>query len=110
MELNNYRPISVLNILKKIFERLMYNKLIKFLDKYYIFDQNLFEFRQGHSTHHVLITLVDKISKSLDNGDIVIGVFIDLKKTFDTVDHKIVFKNYIIMVFAEMHSNGLRVI
>ena len=55
----------------------MYNKLLEFLDKYNILDQNQFGFRQGHSIHHVLITLVDKITKSLDNGDIVIGVFID---------------------------------
>ena len=70
----------------------MYNKLIKFLDKYNILDQNQFGFRQGHSTHHAFITLVDKITKSLDNGDIVIGMFIDLKKAFDTVDHKILLK------------------
>ena len=92
MELNNYRPISVLNIFSKTFKRLMYNKLIKFLDKYNIFDQNQFGFRQGYSTHHALITLVDKITKSLDNGDIVIGVFTE--KTFDTVYHKILFKKF----------------
>ena len=80
MELNNYRPISVLNIFSKTFERLMYNQLIKFLDKYNILDQNQFGFRQGHSTHHALITLVDKITKSLDNGDIVIGVSLTLKR------------------------------
>ena len=79
MELNNYRPISVLKIFCKTFERLMYNKLIKFLDIYNILDQNQFGFRQGHSTHHALITLVDNIAKSLDNGDIVIGVFIDFR-------------------------------
>ena len=48
MELNNYRPISVLNIFSKIFERLMYNKLIKFLDKYNILDQNTIY-------HHLII-------------------------------------------------------
>ena len=41
----------------------MFNKLIKFLDKYNILDQNQFGFRQGHSTHNVLITLVDKLLK-----------------------------------------------
>ena len=75
MELSNYRPISVLNIFSKILERIMYNKLIQFLDQY-----NKFGFRQGHSTHHPLVTLVDNITKSLDGGDIVIGVFLDLKK------------------------------
>ena len=71
MELNNNKPISVLNIFSKIFERLMYNKLIKFLDKYYILYHNEFGFRLGHSTsldstHHALITLVDTIIKSLE--------------------------------------------
>ena len=89
MELNNYRPISVLNTFSKVFERLMYDRLTKFLDKYNVLYQIQFGFRQGHSTHHALITLVDKITKSLDNGDIVIGVFLDLKKVFDTVNHKI---------------------
>ena len=92
MELNNYRPISVLNIFSKVFERLMYDRLTKFLDKYNVLYQNQFGFRQGHSTHHALITLVDEITKSLDSGDIVIGVFLDMKKAFDTVNHKILLK------------------
>ena len=70
----------------------MYDRLTKFLGKYNILYQNQFGFRQGHSTHQALITLVDKITKSLDNGDIVIGVFLDLKKAFDTVNHKIILK------------------
>jgi len=92
MELSNYRPISVLNFFSKIFEKLVYNHIIQFLDKNNILYQNQFGFRKGHSTHHALITLVDKITKSLDNGDLVIGVFLDLKKAFDTVDHKILIK------------------
>ena len=46
MELSNYRPISVLNIFSKIFERLMYNKLIQFLDQYNVLYENQFGFRQ----------------------------------------------------------------
>ena len=84
MELSNYRPIFVLNIFSKIFERLMYNKLIQFLDQYNVLYQNQFGFRQGHSTHHAPISLVENITKSLDDGDIVFGVFLDLKKAFDT--------------------------
>ena len=61
MELNNYRPISVLNIFSKIFERLMFNKLIKFQGKFNIIDQNQFGFRQGHSTHHALIIIIYNI-------------------------------------------------
>ena len=49
-------------------------------------------FRKGHSTQQAIITLVNKIISCLDNGDLVIGVFLDLKKAFDTVDHKILLK------------------
>ena len=93
MELSNYRSISVFNIFSTIFERLMYNKLIQILDQYNVLYQNQFGFRQRHSTHHALITLFDNITKSLDDGDIVIGVFLDLNKAFDTVNHKILLKN-----------------
>ena len=51
-----------------------------------------FGFRKGHSTQQAIITLVNKIISCLDNSDLVIGVFLDLKKTFDTVDHKILLK------------------
>ena len=63
MELNNYRLISVLNIFSKVFERLMYDRLTQFLDKYNILYHNQFGIRQYHSTHHALITLVDKVTK-----------------------------------------------
>ena len=62
------------------------------MNTYNILYQNQFGFRQGHSTHHAFITLVDKITKSLDSGYIVIGVFLDLKKAFDTVNRKILLK------------------
>ena len=80
-------------------KRIIYNKLITFLDRYNIYP-NQFGFRQKHSTHHALITLVDKITISLNHGDIVIGIFLDLKKAFDTVHHNIRIKNYIIMEFV----------
>ena len=75
MEFHNYRHISVLNTFYKINEKIMYNKLITFLDRYNILYQNQFGSRQKHSTQHALIILVDKITKSLDHGDIVIGIF-----------------------------------
>ena len=51
------------------------------MKKYNGLYQNRFRFRQGHSTHHPIITLVYNITTSLDNGGLVIGVFLDLKKT-----------------------------
>ena len=75
----------------------MYNKLIAFFDRYNIIYQNQFGFRQKHSTHHALTTPVDKMTKSLDHGDIVIGIYLDLKKAFDTVDHIILRKKIILL-------------
>ena len=110
MDLSNYRPISVLNIFSKIFERLMYNKLTPFLDQYNVLYQNQFGIRQGHSSHHALITLIDNITKSLDNGDIVIAVILDLKKHLIQSITKSYFKYFSIMEFVRMCLTGLKVI
>ena len=53
-----------------------------------LYDQQ-FEFRKSHSTSHVTITLVDKVSKSLDKGKIVGGVYLDIRKAFDNISHQI---------------------
>ena len=80
MELSKYRPISVLIFVSKVYEKLMYNSLVSYFDKYNILYQNQFGFRQRHSSHHALITLVNKITQSLDSGDMVIGIVLYLKK------------------------------
>ena len=86
---NNYRPISLLSIFNKILERLMYNRLIKYFEKSTtIFDQQ-FGFRSSHSTVHALILMIDKIQKAIDSKNYLCGIFIDLCKAFDTVDHHI---------------------
>ena len=76
----NYRPISVLSFFSKIFEKIMCNTVVKFMDKTDTFYQYQFGFRKSHSTEHA-ITLVDKITSSLDSGDLIIGVFQDLRKS-----------------------------
>ena len=91
-KMSNYRPISILSFFSKIFEKLMYNIVNNFLYKNDIIYKYQFGFRKKHSTQHAIITLVDRITSSLDSGDLVIGVFLDLKKAFDTVDHQILTK------------------
>jgi len=86
---NNYRPISVLPVVMKIFERLIHNQLYSFLSQNNLLSSNQSGFRPGHSTQTTLIEVSDYILKNIDKGKVVGGVFIDLKKAFDTVNHSI---------------------
>ena len=86
---NNYRPVSLLCSLSKVFEKVMYSRLIKFLDAHSILFSYQFGFRKFHSTYMAIMTMVDKLTKHLDNGDFIFGVFLDFSKAFDTVDHDI---------------------
>ena len=89
MMFNHYRPVSLLCTLSKVFEKIMYNRLIKFLDKFSILYEYQFGFRRKRSTHMALISLIDKLTQAIENGEYVIGVFLDFSKAFDTVDQKI---------------------
>ena len=86
---SNYRPISLLSILSKIFEKCMSTRLYSFLQKYKLIFQNQFGFRPKCSTYHALLSLIETIKTKIDVGEYVCGVFIDLQKAFDTVDHEI---------------------
>jgi hypothetical protein len=86
---SNNRPISVLPIFSKIFEKVVYNRLITYFNKYDILFKNQYGFRKGHSTSLALHHLFDNITKAADQKEYTIGVFIDLSKAFDTVIHEI---------------------
>ena len=66
--------------------------MLDFLSKNEALYEYQFGFRPSHSTQQAIITLVDRITKSLDNGNIAVAILLDLKKAFDTVDHKILLK------------------
>ena len=89
MSFNNYRPISLLPLFSKVLERIMYNRLIRFINKNKLLYKYQFGFRKNHSTYMALIILIDKITAALDNGDFTIAVLIDFREAFDTVDHTI---------------------
>ena len=88
-ELNNFRPISLLSIFDKIIEKIMHSRLYAFLEEHQILFENQFGFKKKCSTIHSLIEITEKIKESIDNGKYGCGIFIDLKKAFDTVNHKI---------------------
>ena len=68
----------------------MHNRLTDFLAKYNIIYPLQFGFRKNYSTTHALFHLTNLISESLDNGKFVCGIFVDLHKAFNTVDHEII--------------------
>ena len=85
----NYRPISLLPNITKIFERVMYNRLDNFLSTSEIIYKFQFGFRKQYSTNHALLRIVEQIRTALDNNTFSFGVFIDLEKAYDTINHQI---------------------
>ena len=94
---DNYRPISVLPCFSKILERIIYNRLYSFFSENNILYKKQFGFQKQHSTDHAIDHLVNEILKSFESNCYTLGVFIDLTKAFDTVDHNILLKNYFTM-------------
>ena len=88
-DFQNYRPISILPSISKIFERLVYNRLFCYIKKADLLSNSQYGFREGCSTYMALLDFYDQISKHIENKLYSVGVFIDLKKAFDTIDHKI---------------------
>ena len=76
MPFSNYRPISLLPLFSKILEKLMYNRLLSFLNKCKIINKNQFGFRNNHSTYMALLIMLENVRNALDNGECAIGVFL----------------------------------
>ena len=89
MSVNNYRPVSILPVFSKIFEKLMFNRLSEYLKWKNVLCVNQFDFREKHSSYMALITLVDHLSEALGKGETVIGLFLDFSLAYDTMDHYI---------------------
>ena len=91
-DVNNYRPISLLSVFSKIMEKLIAARLNDFLELHDIIYPQQFGFRSGCSTTHSLISITETINKTIEDKKFGCGVFIDLKKAFDTVNHQILLK------------------
>lgn len=86
---NQFRPISLLSTFAKIYEKLMKKKLINFLERTNFISKFQFGFREGLNTEHALKNFMDSVFDGLNHSKKVSGLFLDIKKAFDTVDHKI---------------------
>ena len=88
-DINNYRPISLLSIFDKIIEKLIHKRLYSFLEDHTILYENQFGFRKNNSTVYALMQITERIKTTIDSGKFGCGIFVDLKKAFDTVNHEI---------------------
>ena len=86
---SNYSPIGLLSSFDKVLEKIMHKTLLNFLDKKKLIYLLQFGFRQNYSTSYALIHFTETIKQSLDQGLFSCGIFVDLQKAFDTVDHDI---------------------
>ena len=87
--LENYRPISVLPSISKVFERVIHNQLSNYFCENNLFYDNQYGFRKSHSTELATLELIDRVINSMDNNEIPIAIFLDFSKAFDTIDHEI---------------------
>ena len=96
----NYRPISLLSNISKLFERAMHTRLYSFFDDFELFYELQYGFRKKYSTDHAILSITEEIRQNIDNGKFTCGVFVDLEKAFDTVNHKI--------LLAKLEHYGVR--
>jgi len=87
--LNNYRPISLLPVISKVFEKVLNQQITEVIEPGFI-DDNQFGFRQGFSTEDAAIKFVNEIQKELRANNHVVTIFVDVSKAFDSCDHEII--------------------
>ena len=86
-QVGNFRPVSVLSVVVKVFEKIVHRQLYTYLQENDLLHPAQFGFRPGHSTQDVLVKVVDEWRRALDEDKVVGAVLLDLSKAFDMVDH-----------------------
>jgi hypothetical protein len=101
-EVQNFRPISLLSNLSKIYEKLIHNRLIDYLEKNNLLCNEQFGFRKNLGTQSALSSFVNSILQSLDESQYTAGIFCDLSNAFDCVDHSL-----LLFKLKQLGINGL---
>lgn len=98
--LGNYRPVSILPLLSKVFEKIAYRQLYNYLQVKSVLTDQQFGFREGRTTVNAILSLLRYVYEELDNGKYVFSLFLDFRKAFDCVSHDI--------LLSKLHHYGIR--
>ena len=90
--MDNYRPISLLTAISKLFEKVVFSQLYDFFHHNNLFYDSQYGFLKNHSTEYAAMELTDKVLNDIDEKNISLAIFMDLSKAFDTLDHSILIK------------------
>jgi len=85
----NYRPVSVLSSVSKVFEKVLYVQIFDYFSKNKLFYSSQYGFRQNHSTEFAILEVIDRVIKEMDSNRLPVNIYLDLSKAFDTLDHTI---------------------
>ncbi len=104
-QFTNYRPISLLPVISKIFEKIIFKQLYQFfLDNKLLYNSQ-YGFREGHSTEYAALELVDRITLEMDSMNTPVNIFLDLSKAFDTLNYQILLKK---LEYYGLHGMSLK--
>ena len=103
-DVSNCRPISILSPISKILEKLIHVKSINFFNKHSVLLPTQYGFRVNHSTSHALTDVLTSLYETINDGNYVVLLLLDLKKVFDTVNHKTLLTNF---EHYEIHAPAL---
>ena len=109
-DVNNYRPISVISVVAKVFERIVYDQLYAYLEEHSFICKYRSGFRATHSTVPALLEATVTWAYNIDRGKPTLSFFLIEKKAFDTVDHEILLFKLSHLAYVEIRLNGLRAI